>query len=385
MPKMLLGPALARDPRRQGFTLVELLVVIAIIGVMVGLLLPAVQAAREAARRMSCSNNLKQIGLALHNYESTYRTLPPARMTPDYIVAGNVQTSYTTYPNTLPVGAWTGFRSIHTFILPFMEQTAIYDMIDFAAPTSVRMTLNGSPINVNYAAYANAAALFICPSDPNTGRVITENNYRANFGGSTPYGGAVDTTQNHVLNATSRGNGAFTIGLSNKFSDFTDGLSNTTVFSERNKGSGRAMASALPDRRFDVITSPNRRQGLIPANEIFNECLAYTPAISSFNFNSMGRWLDGSDFSNGWPFGFYSATLYNHVAPPNWRGFDCGNWSAIIDAPGEHGIVSARSMHPGGAQVTMGDGSTRFVTESIDVMTWRALGTRAGGEVVNDF
>jgi len=384
MPKIF-SPAHARDRRRKAFTLVELLVVIAIIGVMVGLLLPAVQAARESARRMSCSNNLKQIGLAIHNYESTYRTLPPARMTPDYIVSGNVQTSYTTYPNTLPVGAWTGFRSIHTFILPFMEQTAIYDMIDFAAPTSVRMTLNGSPINVNYAAYANAAALFICPSDPNTGRVITENNYRANFGGSTPYGGAVDTTQNHIVNATSRGNGAFTIGLSNKFSDFTDGLSNTTVFSERNKGSGRAMASALPDRRFDVITSPNRRQGLIPANEIFNECLAYTPAISNFNFNSMGRWLDGSDFSNGWPFGFYSATLYNHVAPPNWRGFDCGNWSAIIDAPGEHGIVSARSMHPGGAQVTMGDGSTRFVTESIDVMTWRALGTRAGGEVVNDF
>ncbi len=372
---------------RRGFTLVELLVVIAIIGVMVGLLLPAVQAAREAARRMSCSNNLKQIGLALHNYESTYRTLPPARMMPDYVVAGEVRPSYTSYPNTLPAGAWTGFRSIHTFILPFMEQTAIYDMIDFSVPTSVRMTTGGgvTPINANFAAYANAAALFICPSDPNTGRVISENNYRANFGGSTPYGGAVDTTQNHIINATSRGNGAFTIGLSNKFSDFTDGLTNTVVFSERNKGSGNSMTAALPDRRFDVITSPNRRQGLIPTGEIFNECLAYTPVTSSFNFNSMGRWLDGSDFSNGWPFGFYSATLYNHVAPPNWRGFDCGNWSAIIDAPGEHGIVSARSMHPGGAQVTLGDGSSRFISESIDLMIWRALGTRAGGEVINDF
>lgn len=374
--------------RRRAFTLVELLVVIAIIGVLVGLLLPAVQAAREAARRMSCSNNLKQIGLALHNYESTYRTLPPARMMPDYINAsGTVVNSYTTYPNTLPAGAWTGFRSIHTFILPFMEQTAIYDLIDFSAPTSVRMTTGGgtTPVNVNYPAYANAAALFICPSDPNTGRVISENNYRANFGGSTPYGGAVDTTQNQNVTATSRGNGAFTIGLANNFSDFIDGLSNTTVFSERNKGSGNNLTAAVPDRRFDVITSPNRRQGLIPVDEIFNECLGYTPTISSFNFNSMGRWLDGSDFSNGWPFGFYSATLYNHVAPPNWRGFDCGNWSAIIDAPGEHGIVSARSMHPGGAQVTMGDGSTRFVTESIDVLLWRALGTRAGGEVVSDF
>lgn len=145
------------------------------------------------------------------------------------------------------------------------------------------------------------------------------------------------------------------------------------------------MTATLPDRRFDVITSPNRRQGLIPVDEIFAECLNYTPTISNFNFNSMGRWLEGSDFSNGWPFGFYSATLYNHVAPPNWRGFDCGNWSAIIDAPGEHGIVSARSMHAGGAQVTMGDGSVRFVSENINVGLWRALGTRAGGEVVGEF
>lgn len=145
------------------------------------------------------------------------------------------------------------------------------------------------------------------------------------------------------------------------------------------------MASALPKREFDVITSPNRRQGLIPVDEIYNECLNYTPAVSTFNFNSMGRWLPGSDFSNGWPFGFYSATLYNHVATPNWKGFDCGNWSAIIDAPGEHGIVSARSMHVGGVTVQMGDGSTRFVSENIDLGVWRALGTRAGGEVIGDF
>jgi prepilin-type N-terminal cleavage/methylation domain-containing protein len=370
---------------RRGFTLIELLVVIAIIAILIALLLPAVQQTREAARRTECKNNLKQIGLAIHNYESTFRCLPPARFAPDYLVGGVPQTSYTTYPSTLPAGAWTGFRSVHTFILPFMEQTAIYNLINFSAPTAVRMTSGGVPINANYPAYANAAGLFLCPSDANTGRVITENNYRANFGGGLPFGGAVDTTQNHVITPASQGNGAFTMGQVTKVRDFTDGLSNTAFFAERTKGTGNNMASTLPDRRADVITWPNRAQGLIPPDVLFNDCLAYTPAISTFNFNSMGRWLEGSDFSNGWPFGFYSATLYNHVAPPNWQGFDCGNWSAIIDAPGEHGIVSARSMHVGGANVQLGDGSVRFVSENIDLKTWRALGTRNGNEVLGEF
>ena len=101
--------------RRNAFTLVELLVVIAIIGILVGLLLPAVQAAREAARRMQCSNNLKQMGLATLNYESAHKKFPPGRFDPDYSVGGVAQASYTSYPNTLPPGANTGFRSVHTF------------------------------------------------------------------------------------------------------------------------------------------------------------------------------------------------------------------------------------------------------------------------------
>jgi prepilin-type N-terminal cleavage/methylation domain-containing protein/prepilin-type processing-associated H-X9-DG protein len=379
---------------RRGFTLVELLVVIAIIGVLVGLLLPAVQSAREAARRMQCSNQIRQIDLAVINYESAFRRYPPGRLTPDYAINGVRQASYTNYNAVSPTATnvFTGFRSVHSMILPYMEANNIYNLIDWSAPTAVRMTQAGVPVNRNYAAYNNAQALFLCPSDGNTGRITTENNYRYNFGGSTPYAGALNSTQNNVVNATnalglsSGGNGAFTIGSGLKQAAFTDGLSNTCFFSERTKGSGRNLA-VVPPTNVDMITWPNRANIMVDPIVLFNDCYNASvtgQAPSNFHFNSAGRWLDGSDFSNGWPFGFYSSTQYNHVAPPNWSGFDCGTWSAIPDAPGEHAIVSARSMHGSGVNASFGDGSTRFVANSIDVIIWRALGTRDGAEVISD-
>jgi prepilin-type processing-associated H-X9-DG protein len=158
-------------------------------------------------------------------------------------------------------------------------------------------------------------------------------------------------------------------------------MSNTVFFSERTKGSGRNLATELPTEG-DVTNMLSRPQGLIDADVMFAACQAQAPSLNGgFNFNSMGRWLPGSDFSNGWPFGFYSATMYNHVAPPNWRAIDCGTRSAIADAPGEHAIISARSHHPGGVNASMGDGSVRFVSDSVDLQIWRAVGTRANGEV----
>lgn len=375
-----------------GFTLVELLVVIAIIGVLVALLLPAVQAAREAARRTQCTNNLKQMGLGAVNYESSHGVFPPGRLDPDWVNKdGDVVEGVSNY-NSIPQGDIVGNFSVHIWILPFMEAGNVYDLIDFTVGQHKRMLTNGVPSNPHYDAYATAAGIFICPSDPSPGIIISENSYRSNFGGSTPYAGFAQGPDGYSPTTESPegfvagGNGAFTMGAKGlKAGEYTDGLSKTAFFSERLMGTCGVGGQDIPNESTTVTAQPRTNSVNIPIATMFNYCLNFNRATDgdTFNFFGSGRWCPGEDWSNGWPFAGYDASQYNHVAPPNWSGTDCGSNSSISDAPDEHAIIAPRSAHPGVVVVCFGDGHTSTYSDDVDLLTWRALGSRNGGEPID--
>jgi prepilin-type processing-associated H-X9-DG protein len=365
--------------------------VIAIIAVLIALLLPAVQSAREAARRAQCVNNLKQIGLGLHNYHSAHNTFPPGRMTPDIIkggvpnLVGPTNYSLTNAPYT--PGTWTGIYSVHCHILPFMEQTAAFNALNFTGPNLGQLQdASGAVVSPNYTTYVMTAGSFICPSDPNTSTVPGgENNYRANFGGSTPYAGGSIRPDNTPRQGSD--NGVFTYGPGITIAQIVDGTSNTVMFAERSKGSAKFNQTG---DKGDLIFIPLSTYTITwnaaaDADGLFQICQNRQVAPSDFFYQS-GRYVAspgfGLEFSDGWGFAWYIATLYNHVAPPNWQGWDCGLGSSIIDVPSEHGIVTARSYHSGGVNAMMADGSVKFVKDSVSVAVWRGLGSRAGGEVI---
>jgi prepilin-type processing-associated H-X9-DG protein len=331
------------------------------------------------------------------NYESSQKAFPPGREYPDWerLMGSEWKpvTSYTNYdgvtPNN-PTMRARGLYSVHIRILPYMENQAIFNLINFSVAAGKRMTVGSgtTPINPNYNAYAKAESLFICPSDVNTGVRISENNYRCNFGGSTPFGGARDTGSqnvNVVQGIPVGGNGAFTYGSGLKVGQIKDGLSKTAIFSERTKGSG-VNAMTTPPTIADVTSRPGGSvwQYSQPIDQFFTACQNQSVGVNNFNFTGAGRWLTGSDYSNGWPFAGYDATQYNHVAPPNWSDYDCGALSSISDTPGEHAIIAARSFHKGVVNVCYGDGHVSTATDGIDLIVWRALGSRNGAEPVND-
>jgi prepilin-type N-terminal cleavage/methylation domain-containing protein/prepilin-type processing-associated H-X9-DG protein len=324
---------------RSAFTLIELLVVIAIIAVLISLLLPAVQSAREAARRAQCVNNLKQLGLAMHNYHDVNNALPLGR--------------------TLQVGTYRPF-SQQARILQFMEQNNVFNSLNFSLSSYDPANATGG---------ATSVSSFLCPSDtppqiPDAqilpGYSIGAVNYRANEGTSVAMWYGADDTTNVNNGKVMEPNGLFYSSQLIKLASVADGTSNTAAFSEHVIGDfSNSISTELSD---------TYRPGTYPANsdEAYTFCLAT-------NINNLS--LQGySNVGAPWTYGYHSTTSYWHSGPPNSR-------SCMY--PPSRIATTANSRHPGGVNVTLADGSVRFIKSTVNLPNWRALGTRNGGEVIS--
>jgi prepilin-type N-terminal cleavage/methylation domain-containing protein/prepilin-type processing-associated H-X9-DG protein len=346
-----------RIRRSRGFTLIELLVVIAIIAVLIALLLPAVQAAREAARRSQCVNNLKQIGLALHNYHSTHDKFP-------------MGASLQPFAPPASSNGWDCWSSL-ALMLPNMEQTAVYNAINFNfAPAQT----NQPGYFTNSTAYNAVITSFLCPSDANaSGTNGYINNYFASQG----------TTTRNTYNAEGT-TGLFAYRIPYGFSSMTDGSSNTVAFSEvivgtnnqtrdRTKSSGNVGSNQAVG--YDVRT--------VGQTAVKSDLAACT---AKFQANPP-VWQSTHGIGGGvrWGYGAMGHSIFNTVVPPNGGGqvpwSEC-RMDCCVQSSHAH-YINASSYHSGGVNVLMGDGSVRFVKDSISMLTWWSIGTRAGGDAVS--
>jgi len=346
---------------RRGFTLIELLVVIAIIAVLIALLLPAVQAAREAARRAQCVNNLKQIGLALHNYHSSQDSFPIGEMRPGIGPSGQN-------------GAWQYWGAL-ALLAPYMEQSAAYNTMNFnywAASDPPNTTTQNMTVSS-----------FLCPSDGGRDGSI-QNNYKASTGtfakiqtggGSNGQGSGLPT------------NGMFTLNLCYGVRDATDGTSNTIAFGEQMGGDGQRAKWTRSDGWGGGISGWDLAAG---GTGVIGDALAEFTQFKTMEAscdangyrkanvteaNWAGRW---------WTVGGFNLSLFNTIQTPNGPHVmgcrsDCssGCW------PEQNGPAMSTSPHPGGAGFLFSDGSVRFIKDSIAQKTYMGLGTRNGGEVIS--
>lgn len=324
--------------KRSGFTLVELLVVIAIIGILVGLLLPAVQAAREAARRMQCSNNLKQIGLGLLNYESATRRLP----------AGCAIGVTVTMNNTTP----------HVAILPYIEQNAVYTLFDF------NTTISSSSPAPMIAALKQSLPTYICPtSNPRIG---------FSWAGQTDYFQSMGSNADFTVRS-----GPFFRNSSTKIGDISDGMSNTAFFAEGRRGPLAADNASsfvvLPKTSIDYLATATNVGTWAAADKInYNVAACDNPAGQAWQTRGLIYFR-----------GQTSITFYTHTLPPNSGQRDCAGSVTVNNVPVWHGHLAARSFHTGGVNLCRGDGSVNFISNGVDLVSYNALGTMSGGEVVN--
>ncbi len=416
------------ETRRRGFTLVELLVVIAIIGVMVGLLLPAVQAAREAARRMSCGNNCKQLGLGVHNYHAAYNTLPMHMGGTNRIQAGVA--SWFVSPGGTDRGSNRLILSVFVGLTPFVEQQALWEQISSPNSTDLSLPVTTPPTprvpawpamgpmptdennglgagtnmrNTAYAPWMTEVNTFRCPSDPGTGLpAMGRTNYAACLGDAVqfhdqgPYNNGslqtIDAATSISLRATARG--VFVTRTKSGLRDILDGTANTIMFGEIATDLGdRAITTAYKNITDFAMVRNNplvcrTAANIDPLRPRFWQATATNIAIAN-----QGR---GFRWASGCP--PYSAM--NTILPPN---------SEVCLAFGHtgNGMLPPSSRHQGGVHVVMADGAVKFITDSIEAGNsgngtvtstgtgnrapgsaspyglWGSLGTKASKEVIS--
>ncbi|TWT29263.1 DUF1559 domain-containing protein [Blastopirellula retiformator] len=316
--------------RRSAFTLVELLVVIAIIGALIALLLPAVQQAREAARRISCTNNMKQLGLAMHNYHDTYKSLPPGQTTYGvFQIPGVGEDDPNEYPQN---GTW--FQGI----LPFVEQSAMYDAIK----TDM---LSMSMANVDLDVRSTAVSAFVCPSDPNGGK-IGHDGFQGNYmGNCNDQGLHAGLTADPGI-AT----GLFFSKSHIRFRDITDGTSNTIMLAECVQGEADGPSASTWDTTGNYW------------NSTAGESLCM---IGSWPINSTG------------PSAMTDMNASGNVVSTDKK-------PAIYAGP-TISIFCMRSYHPGGVMINRADASVSFLPDTVSIETMMNLGNRKDGNVIRAF
>jgi len=335
--------------RRRGFTLIELLVVIAIIAVLIALLLPAVQQAREAARRTQCRNNLKQLGLALHNYHDTFQMFPLSQL-------GGVTGQ----------SDWRG-HSAQVMILPYIDQSPIYNQYNMNV-WSWWDGSKGTPMDGAGMAGQSKIAAFRCPSNPSAANGRPGNNYVVCEGAN---GGMFNDGTGY---SSSKENGIFNIRTVVPIGGITDGTSNTIMASEQLVYSTGVNNDKLIALRQSVST-PGGWDGTFMTQAQLDDW------GSRCTTSSNGQRTETGQF---WHVGVHEQSVFNVLLPPNSKYQNCTSHCGGC-APDGTALVGARSLHTGGVTVLMADGAVRFVSDNINYPTWQYLGARNDGTSLGEF